>query len=199
MDTILLTIFCTISLSLFLTRCSYPFASPSTASICLSPSLSVPVIFHLIHPRPPLDPPTLDTLTRTHISPTDCLSSTFCSTPHHNRTDGSHFWLLNYAQIFLDSESNGEWKNVNTRALRAIDWLSRSHSVWLVGTHHLLRRTNVAAHPLSPALRPCSSLVALKLELMITIICRARLGPLAQFGKICRPSEQIRWRTSTNG
>lgn len=42
------------------------------------------VSFYLIHPQPPLHLPALDRLTHTHTSSTDCLSSIFCSTLHHN-------------------------------------------------------------------------------------------------------------------
>lgn len=79
--TILLALFCIISLPLLL------FASPLNPSICLSPVSpchSSSDSFHLIHPQPALDPPPLDTLTRAHISCTDCLSSIFCSTLHHS-------------------------------------------------------------------------------------------------------------------
>ncbi len=97
--------------------------SPSLTALtpCLPlpmhPSVSLPLsvvailevtFFHLIHPKPPLDPPPLDTLTRARILPQ--IASHLYSVVLHTttRTDGSHSWLLNYAQTFLDSESGRE-------------------------------------------------------------------------------------------
>lgn len=149
-----------------------PWAGSISFSRC--PCHSCTDSFHLIHPQPPLDPPTLVMLTRTHIAPTDCLSSIFCSTPHHN----TNRWIT-----FLAPElcTNISWlreqermKNVNTWALQAIDWFSRSHTVPLVGIHCLLA-LHVAALTLLLISASVLLSAALKLQIMITVITVASI------------------------
>lgn len=88
-------------------------------SLSLGPCYFSSDSFHPIHPQPPLDPPTLDMLTSTHTSSTNCLSSIFCSTPHHS----TNRWIT-----FLAPElcTNISWlrerermKNASARALGA--------------------------------------------------------------------------------
>lgn len=98
---------------------SLRLSSTFNSSISLFLSYFSSDSFHPIHPQPPLDPPTLDMLTSTHTSSTNCLSSIFCSTPHHS----TNRWIT-----FLAPElcTNISWlrerermKNASARALGA--------------------------------------------------------------------------------
>lgn len=130
------------------TSLCYPYPFPP---LPMHPSVSIPVLVPVIF-AVTLSTSFIHSLllilllwTHTHISPTDCLSSIFCSTPHHN----TNRWIT-----FLAPElcTNISWlreqermKNVNTRALQAIDRISQSHTVSLVGIHYLLHPLNVVA------------------------------------------------------
>lgn len=139
----ILASFCTSFLPLFVALTLFlPFQC-----IHVSHSFLVPVIFAVTLSTSFIHSLLLILLlwTCTHISPTDCLSSIFCSTPHHN----TNRWIT-----FLAPElcTNISWlreqeriKYVNTRALQAIERISQSHTVSLVGIHHFL-------HPLDSLL-----------------------------------------------
>lgn len=148
MDTILVAILCAILSPLPI----HPFVS-----LFLS-FFSFPVILAAPHSstQPPLGPPTLGTLTRTFLPQ---IASHLYSVVLYatTRTDGSHSWLLNYAQTFLDSESKREWRMwTHERSRPQTDSLDPALCDWLE-FHHLLHWLNVAALSLSPSLYPCYS------------------------------------------
>lgn len=103
--------------------------------------------------------------THTHISPTDCLSSIFRSTPHHN----TNRWIPSLAPELCTNISRlreqERMKNVNTRALQATEHIFQSHAV--TGCNSLF------ASPLECCAAPLSlisPLQHLKLVLMISNI-----------------------------
>lgn len=126
-----------------------PLLVHPSVSLSLSQSLS---FFHLIHPQPPSSRSSYFGHAHTYISPTDCLSSIFCSTLRHD----ANRWITFLAPKLCTNISwlteRARMKNVNTRALQATDQFS--WSVGLGGIHQLLQRLNVAAQSLSLFLQP---------------------------------------------
>lgn len=162
--------------------------------------LSVPVILAVPHSytQPPLDPPTLGTLTCTFLPQiaSHLHSVVLYTTTWTTWTDGSHSWLLNNAQTFLDSESKREWRmwthersrpQTDSHYPALCDWLE--FSICFSGRMLLLNLCH------------CFCLPAPLWQYQIrdndatenTSICC-----YPSFGKICQPvPKQSRWRTNT--
>lgn len=193
MYTIFLVIFCIISLPLL------PFASPFNAFISPSPSFrpchSWSVSFYLIHPQAPLEPPALDRLAHTHISSTDCLSSIFCSTLHHNTNRWITFLAPELCTNISRLREQEGIKNVTTRALEVTGRFSQSHTVWLVGIHHLLHRLNAAATVFClPAPFCCFHIWHNECQLSV---CTGDVCPLFEFHQISQPAHYQNRRCSS--